>query len=115
VVGKNTATTGVVMTFGADARKIPAAKAVVDKFKADKYDPEGYTLYTYAAVQSVAAALKANNNSKDGKVLAAWLKANGADTVMGKKSWDDKGDLKVSDYVVYGWKEKDGKMTYDEL
>ncbi|HEX7929235.1 MAG TPA: branched-chain amino acid ABC transporter substrate-binding protein [bacterium] len=115
VVGKNQATAGVVMTFGADARKNPSAKAVVDKFKADKYDPEGYTLYSYAAVQSVAAAMKANNNSKDGKVLAAWLKANAVETVMGAKSWDEKGDLKVSDYVVYGWKEKDGKMTYDEL
>lgn len=29
-------------------------------------------------------------------------------TVMGEKSWDAKGDLKVSDYVVYQW-DKDGK------
>jgi branched-chain amino acid transport system substrate-binding protein len=115
VVGKNPATAGVVMTFGADARKIPAAKPVVDRIKAGGYDPEGYTLYTYAAVEAVAAALKANNLSKDGKVLAAWLKANPVPTVMGTKAWDEKGDLKTSDYVVYGWKEKDGKMVYEEL
>lgn len=115
VVGKNAATAGVAMTFGADARKIPDAKAVVDKMKAAGYDPEGYTLYTYAAVQAVAAAIKANNNSRDGKVLAEWLKKNPVQTVMGTKAWDDKGDLKTSDYVVYGWKEVGGKMTYQEL
>lgn len=115
VVGKNQATAGVLMTFGSDARKLPEAKAVVDKFKAEGYDPEGYTLYTYAAVQAVAAALKANNLSRDGKVLAEWLKKNPVTTVMGQKAWDDKGDLKTSDYVVYGWKEKDGKMIYQEL
>jgi branched-chain amino acid transport system substrate-binding protein len=115
VVGKNQAATGVMMTFGADARKIPGAKAVVDKIKAGGYEPEGYTLYTYAAVQAVVEALKANNFSRDGKVLAAWLKKNPVNTVMGKKEWDEKGDLKTSDYVVYGWKEKDGKMIYEEL
>lgn len=115
VVGKNPATAGVVMTFGADARKLPDAKAVVEKFKAGGYDPEGYTLYTYAAIQAAVAALKANNNSRDGKVLAAWLKANTVPTVMGPKAWDEKGDLKTSAYVVYGWKEKDGKMTYEQL
>lgn len=25
---------------------------------------------------------------------------------MGKKAWDGKGDLKVSDYVVYQWDDK---------
>ena len=34
------------------------------------------------------------------------------DTVMGKKAWDGKGDLKVSDYVVYQW---DDKGKYHQL
>jgi branched-chain amino acid transport system substrate-binding protein len=29
---------------------------------------------------------------------------------MGEKSWDAKGDLTVSDYVVYQWN-KDGKYA----
>jgi branched-chain amino acid transport system substrate-binding protein len=115
VVGKPEAAKGVLMTFGADARKIAAAKPVVDKFKAAGYDPEGYTLYTYAAVQAAVAALKANENTRDGKKLAEWLKKNGADTVMGRKEWDEKGDLKTSDYVVYLWTEEGGKLTYKEL
>ena len=47
---------GTLMTFPPDPRNLPAAKAVVDKFKAQGYDPEGYTLYTYAAIQAFAAA-----------------------------------------------------------
>jgi branched-chain amino acid transport system substrate-binding protein len=46
---------GTLMTFAPDPRKVPAAKAVVDRFKAQGYDPEGYTLYTYAAIQAFAA------------------------------------------------------------
>jgi branched-chain amino acid transport system substrate-binding protein len=115
VVGKPQAAVGVMMTFGADARKIPGAKAVVDKIKAGGYDPEGYTLYTYAAVQAAAEAIKANPGSRDGKKLADWLKKNPVTTVMGKKEWDDKGDLKASDYVVYVWAQVGGKMQYKEL
>src|ERR1700730_19205568 len=38
---------GAVMSFPHDPRNVPAAKAVVDKFMAEGYNPEGYTLYTY--------------------------------------------------------------------
>jgi branched-chain amino acid transport system substrate-binding protein len=38
------------MTFPPDPRNVPAAKAVVDQFMAEGYSPEGYTLYTYAAI-----------------------------------------------------------------
>lgn len=31
---------------------------------------------------------------------------------MGPKSWDSKGDLKVSDYVVYQW---DNKGKYQQV
>lgn len=102
---------GVYMTFGADSRKIPQGKAVVEKFRVSGYEPEGYTLYSYATLQAVAAALEATR-STDGEKLAQWLRANTVQTVMGPKSWDAKGDLKVSDYVMYQWKD-DG--SYAEL
>ena len=34
---------GVLMTFGADPRLIPDGKAVVEKFRAGGFEPEGYT------------------------------------------------------------------------
>ncbi|MEG3639467.1 branched-chain amino acid ABC transporter substrate-binding protein [Magnetococcus sp. PR-3] len=99
----------VYMTFGADPRKNPAGKALVAKFRATGYEPEGYTLYAYSVVQSIAAAMKATG-STDGEKLAAWLKSNPVETVMGTKAWDAKGDLKVSDYVMYKW-DKNGKYA----
>lgn len=49
---------GTLFTFGPDPRNKPTAKSIVEKFKAKGIDPEGYTLYTYAAFQiwSQAAA-----------------------------------------------------------
>ncbi len=49
-------TKGVLMTFGADPRLIPDGKAVVEKFRAGGFEPEGYTLYSYASIQALAAA-----------------------------------------------------------
>ena len=98
---------GVLMTFGADPRLLPESKAVVDAFRKAGTEPEGYTLYAYASVQALAAGFNGAKSNK-GEEAAKWLKANPVKTVMGEKSWDAKGDLKVSDYVVYQW-DKDGK------
>lgn len=103
-------TKGVYMTFGNDPRTIADGKAVIDKFRAGGFEPEGYTLYAYASVQTLAAAYKAAG--EDNAKASDWLKANSVDTVMGKKGWDSKGDLKVSDYVVYQW---DDKGKYHQL
>lgn len=98
---------GVLMTFGADPRMLPESKAVVDAFRKAGTEPEGYTLYAYASVQALAAGFNGAKSNK-GEDAAKWLKANPVKTVMGEKTWDSKGDLKVSDYVVYQW-DKDGK------
>ncbi|VVO47225.1 Leu/Ile/Val-binding protein [Pseudomonas fluorescens] len=98
---------GVLMTFGADPRMLPDSKTVVDEFRKKGTEPEGYTLYAYASVQTLAAAFNGAKSNK-GEEAAAWLKKNPVKTVMGEKTWDAKGDLKVSDYVVYQW-DKDGK------
>ncbi|MDE1165835.1 MAG: ABC transporter substrate-binding protein [Pseudomonas sp.] len=98
---------GVYMTFGADPRLLPDSKAVVDQFRKSGYEPEGYTLYAYASIQALAAGFNGAKSDK-GEDAAKWLKANPVKTVMGEKTWDAKGDLKVSDYVVYQW-DKTGK------
>jgi branched-chain amino acid transport system substrate-binding protein len=94
---------GTLMTFPPDPRNVPAAKAVVDKFKAQGYDPEGYTLYTYAAIQAFAAAA---DKAKSLKVddLSKALKSMTVDTVIGPLSWDKKGDVTNPKYVFYIWK-----------
>jgi len=94
---------GMLFTFGPDPRKKPTAAAVVKAFKDKCIDPEGYTLYTYAAIQIWAEAA-AKANSTDGKKVAATLKAGKWDSVLGPISYDAKGDIKVVDYVFYVWK-----------
>jgi branched-chain amino acid transport system substrate-binding protein len=93
---------GTLFTFGPDPRNKPSAKAIVEKFKAKNIDPEGYTLYTYAAIQVWAEAVKKAGTTDPKKVMAA-IKANPSDTVIGTLEFDAKGDIKQLDYVVYKW------------
>jgi len=93
---------GIYMTFGLDARTLPSGQAVLKKFRAAKIEPEGYTLYSYASLQALAAAMSATK-ATDGKKLADWLHKNQVNTVMGPKAWTPKGDLKVSDFIMYRW------------
>jgi len=100
---------GTLMTFDADPRKNAVAKEVVAKFKAAGYEPEGYTLYTYAAIQVFAqAAAKAKSTKLD--ALTKALHANKFSTVLGTTEFDKKGDVKSPAYKVYEW--KDGKYDY---
>jgi branched-chain amino acid transport system substrate-binding protein len=98
---------GTLFTFGPDPRKKPTAAAVVEKFKAKNIDPEGYTLYTYAAMQ-VWAQAAAKAGTTDAKKVMDTIKAGTWDTVIGKIEYDSKGDIKQIDYVVYKWDDKGG-------
>jgi branched-chain amino acid transport system substrate-binding protein len=98
---------GTLFTFGPDPRKKATAKAIVEKFKAKNIDPEGYTLYTYAAFQVWSQAVKKVGSTDPKKVMEA-IKAGSWDTVIGKMEYDSKGDIKQIDYVVYKWDDKGG-------
>ncbi len=97
--------TGVFMTFGTDPRNNAKSKTIIDEFRTKGFEPEGYTLYTYAALQAIADAMK-QTKSTDGATIAKWLHQNKVDTVMGERSWDKKGDLNNADYVMYMWDDK---------
>lgn len=102
-------TKNVFMTFGRDPLKLESGKAVIEEFTASGYKPEGYTLYSYAAVQAVAQAL--DQNELDPKKGAEWLHNNTVPTVLGDLAWNEKGDLKTSNYVMFTW----NGATYDEV
>ncbi|MDN5002254.1 branched-chain amino acid ABC transporter substrate-binding protein [Bradyrhizobium sp. GCM10027634] len=102
---------GTLFTFGPDPRNKPTAKKIVEAFKAKGIDPEGYTLYTYAAMQVWSQAVKKAGSTDAKKVMAA-IKAGKWDTVLGQLEYDAKGDIKQIDYVVYKW---DAKGGYAEL
>ncbi len=47
---------GTLMTFSPDPRKNPDAAPVVERFRKAGIEPEGYTLYTYGAIQGRGGA-----------------------------------------------------------
>jgi branched-chain amino acid transport system substrate-binding protein len=95
---------GTLMTFSSDPRKRPTAAQVVQRFRARNVDPEGYVLYTYAAIQIWAAAA-ARSNGTDPRRIAALLKSGGPwQSVLGDIAFTAKGDVTVPDYVFYVWR-----------
>jgi branched-chain amino acid transport system substrate-binding protein len=100
---------GALVTFGPEPRDQPQAKDAVAQFRAAGYEPEGYTLYTYAAVQAWAAAVQKAGSVDGAKVAAALHDGSAYDTVIGPLTFDAKGDPAGSNYVLYSW--QDGKMV----
>jgi len=103
---------GVRFSDASSAINLDSAKAVVEKFRAGNYEPEGYTLSSYAAIQAWAAAASIAK-STDGAKVAAALRANTIPTVIGDLSWDEKGDLTKVAYAWFIW--HDGKYTQEPL
>jgi branched-chain amino acid transport system substrate-binding protein len=93
---------GVRFTDASSLTNLDSAKPVVAKFRADGYEPEGYTLSAYAAVQAWAAGAKIANATEGAKVAEA-LHANTIPSVIGDLSWDAKGDLTNPRYAWFVW------------
>ncbi|GLQ06985.1 branched-chain amino acid ABC transporter substrate-binding protein [Sneathiella chinensis] len=100
---------GTLMTFSPDPRKNPNASGVVEKFRAKGIEPEGYVLYTYAAIQAWAQAASTAKSVDIDPVMKA-LNSGNFNTVLGDLAFDDKGDVKLPGYVWYEW--KGGKYDY---
>ena len=101
---------GTLMTFSPDPRLNPAAADVVKSFKAKKIEPEGYVLYTYAAIQAWKQAVEAAGSLDAGKVIKA-LNSGKFNTVLGSFTFDKKGDPSLPPYVFYKW----SKGNYSQM
>ena len=101
---------GTLMTFSPDPRNNPAAASVVKEFKAAGIEPEGYVLYSYAALQVFEQAANQAGTNDPAKVLKVMRKGK-FDTVIGSLSFDRKGDVSLPGYVFYEW----SKGKYKEL
>jgi branched-chain amino acid transport system substrate-binding protein len=107
---------GTLMTYGPDPRKRPEAKDAVAKFRAKNFEPQAYTLYSYAAVQIIKQAAEAAKSLDPKKVAEQMKSGMKFSTVIGDISYDKKGDITRLDYVMYVWKKNaDGKITYVEM
>jgi len=94
---------GTLGTFGPDPRSFPAATSVVARFRDKGFEPSGYTLHTYAAVQAWAQATEKAGTLALDKVIES-LRHKQFDTVLGEISFDGKGDVTAPGYIWYMWK-----------
>lgn len=97
---------GTYFTFGPDVRSKPEAASVVEAFREeDAFEPDGFTLYSYGAVQAWSQAVKQAESFESEAVIAA-LQTGSFDTVLGKIGFDDKGDVTgVENFIWYVFEE----------
>jgi len=94
---------GTLLTFAPDARNSPEGKDVAERLRKQGFEPEGYTLYAYAAVQVFAQGAEKAKSLKHADVDKV-LHAGDFKTVVGDISYDAKGDLKSPKFDVFVWK-----------
>jgi branched-chain amino acid transport system substrate-binding protein len=95
---------GILFTFAPDPRSNPDAASLVERFRSEGYEPEGYTLYTYAAIQVWAESARKAGSFDTGAVSDA-MRGGNFSTVIGPLSFDSKGDRTTADYTWYKWTE----------
>jgi branched-chain amino acid transport system substrate-binding protein len=114
---------GTLMTFSPDPRLNPANKQIIEVFRKKGFEPQAYTLYSYAAVQIIKQAAEQAKSLDPKKVAEVMHSGKVFTTVLGDLSYDAKGDVtgytvagkKKDRYVLYIWKKgPDGKITYVE-
>ena len=92
---------GTLITFGPDASKNPAAADVLKKFAEKKINPEGFTLYGYAAMQVIKAGIEAAGKADPQAVADKLHSGMSINTVIGPLAYTQKGDITRLDFVLY--------------
>jgi len=117
---------GTLMTYSPDPRNNPKNKEIVELFRKKRgFEPQAYTLYSYAAVQIIKQAAEQAKSLDPKKVAEVMHSGKAFNTVLGDISFDKKGDVsndgyivagkKKERYVLYTWKKgPDGKISYFE-
>eukprot|EP01093_Parvamoeba_rugata_P002880 TRINITY_DN1362_c0_g1_i12.p1 TRINITY_DN1362_c0_g1~~TRINITY_DN1362_c0_g1_i12.p1 ORF type:complete len:236 (+),score=53.72 TRINITY_DN1362_c0_g1_i12:189-896(+) len=94
---------GTLFTAGPALEKDPRNAELVKYFEGQGYKPEGYTLYTYGAIQAWAQAVAKAGTTDSEAVIEALHSGATFDTVLGSISFDAKGDVAAPGYVFYEW------------
>ncbi len=100
---------GTLFTFPTDPRRSPAAAKALAYFKTQNFEPEGFTLFSYAVIEALAAGVE-RAGSDDAVKVAVALKSGGPiSTILGPIQFDAKGDIVNPGYDVNIW--HDGKYA----
>ena len=117
---------GTLMTFSPDPRTNPNNKKIIELFRSQRmFEPQAYTLYSYASVQIIKQAAEKANSLDPKKVAEVMRSGMVFNTVLGDLKFDSKGDVsndgyvvngvKKDRYVLYIWRKgPDGRITYFE-
>ncbi len=101
---------GTLMSFNPDPAKDPANADILARFNANGRLVEGYTLYTYAAIQAWAQAVEDAGEFEFDDVVEA-LDDGQFDTVLGNFEFDANGDPDLPGFLFYEFK-ADGTWDY---
>ncbi|MED5492828.1 MAG: branched-chain amino acid ABC transporter substrate-binding protein [Pseudomonadota bacterium] len=97
------ASEGLLVTLPKAFDQDPANAHLVEAFQAKNEDPSGAFVFpAYAAVQVIADGIKLAD-STDTEAVAEALRSNSFDTPTGTLAFDENGDLKDFNFVVYEW------------
>ena len=97
---------GALFTFGPDPGGLPAAQAAIARFRSTgPFEPSGFTLHAYAAVEVWAQAVESAGSLRPAAVRSA-LQSESFETVLGTIGFDDKGDVVgIETYIWYEWRD----------
>ncbi|MBM1169453.1 branched-chain amino acid ABC transporter substrate-binding protein [Microvirga arabica] len=94
---------GTVFTSFRDPRRNPGAASLVERFRRQGFEPEGYTLYSYGAVQAWAQAVTKAGSIQPQAVVSA-LRSHAFETILGRISFDARGDVRQPGFEWFIWR-----------
>jgi len=92
---------GVPFTFPPEAAAFPSSKPAVENIRNMGLEPVGYTLLAYAATEVWFEGVR-RANSFDAAPVASAIRSAPIETILGRVSFDGKGDIHTS-YPAFSW------------
>jgi branched-chain amino acid transport system substrate-binding protein len=100
---------GTLFTFPTDPRRSAAAAKALAYFKTQNFEPEGFTLFSYAVIEAIAEGVKRAGTDDARKVAAALENGEPVNTLLGPIKFDAKGDIADPHFDINQW--RDGKFA----
>jgi branched-chain amino acid transport system substrate-binding protein len=94
---------GTIFTSFRDPSQNAGAASLIERFRSRGFEPEGYTLYSYGAVQAWAQAVTKSGSAEPKAVISA-LRSSEFETILGRVSFDAKGDVRQPGFEWFIWR-----------
>jgi branched-chain amino acid transport system substrate-binding protein len=98
---------GTYLTFSPDTTRLPSAQEILKKYRTRYGEPGPYSFYAYDAAQVLLLGIQ-KAGTMDGFAISQAIHTSSYDGITGRIQFDSKGDLTVTQYVV--WITKGGQF-----